>query len=329
MLHPVKFATNSNMACTQYNAIRNKSCCPCIHIYITGPYISFGGSILTDIYSYQPFTDYIYLGDLMMSKIYNIARIFDIFQNALCKMCTRYKELEYFEPTRKNCSRLFPRPAYLPNTHISNLVFERHLIPDEKQPHACHALFHAKYNGKPVVVKFSERYNDYVHRIVADRGWAPHLHFHTQLRGGLHMVIMDYIDGLDAYRQFEDKDLPSDVIKQVKAALSLLHNKNLVHGDIRRPNILIKMEHNPPSLGSDLKAMDVNTPWHWHAYLIDFEWVGEANKDRYTPLLNMNIPWPQGVCPGGLMKKEHDDLMLQMIICAGSHASSISPYVST
>lgn len=245
-------------------------------------------------------------------------------------MQERYKELDYLGPTTKDRSRLFPRPAYLPNTSIPNIVFERRLIPDKQRQLAPgrHALFLAKYNGERVVVKFSEKYNSSAHRKVAEKGFAPRLHAHTRLRGGITMVIMDYIGGLDAHRQFGNKELPSSVIQQVESALAILHSSNLVHGDIRRPNILVtrKMEHDPTSPGSKA-AMDVDMPWL--AYLIDFDCVGEANKDRYSPLLNTTIPWPKGVRPGSLMQKKHDEVMLQTTIRGGLYyAYSVSPYTS-
>ncbi|KAG6372099.1 hypothetical protein JVT61DRAFT_8813 [Boletus reticuloceps] len=112
------------------------------------------------------------------------------------------------------------------------------------------------------------------------------------------MVVMDFIDGLDVHSQFGDSELPGEVVKQLKEALTALHEQNLVHSDLRWSNILVKK---PSTSSPESKAiMDVDMPWH--AYLMDFELAGEAKKDWYMPLLNRHIPCPPGVHPGGLME---------------------------
>ncbi|KAF8123602.1 hypothetical protein EV363DRAFT_1356234 [Boletus edulis] len=298
---------------SKYARIRNKTCCPCIHLSICGPYILFGGSVLTDTYNYQLFTDYICLGGdpFLTCKIYNTAKVFSVFRSALRKLREKYEGIGCPDAIRRVHSRLFPRPAYLPNTSLPNLVFEKRFVPARFYVHSPYrTLFRAKYGGRPVLVKFSGRYNHVAHRALAGRGFAPQLHFYTQLRGGVHMVVMDFIDGLDAHSQFGKSELPGEVVKQLQEALTTLHEQNLVHGDVRRSNILVKK---PSTTSPESKAiMDVDMPWH--AYLMDFELAGEAKKDRYTPLLNRHIRWPPGVHAGGLMETVHDNLMLQKII---------------
>ncbi|KAF8130575.1 hypothetical protein EV363DRAFT_1332352 [Boletus edulis] len=299
----------------KYAPIRNTTCCPCIHVSIAGPYISFGGSILTDIYNFQPFTDYMFPGSYsyMASKTNHIAKVFGVFRSALNKLRDKYKGLEYYGPMRKNRSRLFPQPAYLGDPNIQTLAFETRFLPHRFYYSLIRrALFLAKFGGQQVMVKFSERYSPDAHHAVAKAGLAPKLLFHTRLRGGAHMAIMEYIDGSDANREFS-RELPDDVVKQVKAAITILHDMNLVHGDVRRSNILIKKEQ------ASEAATDVDPARHaFCAYLVDFDRVGLASVDRYTPFLNMVIYWPPGVRPGGLMEKEHDEVLLQRIIRSGS-----------
>ncbi|KAF8558359.1 hypothetical protein OG21DRAFT_1380524, partial [Imleria badia] len=302
----LKEMAHSKACCVpSYIAIHHKTCCPCIHLFISGPYISFGGSILTNIYSFQSFTDYIYLGcdTFMTSKICDIARTFVIFRSALSKLQDKYCQLEYDKDTfiTEDHSRLFPRPAYPDSPDMPNMqtLFIR-----------C-ALFLAKYKGEPVVVKFSEKYNPTAHQALAIMELAPKLYFHTQLRGGVHMVIMELIDALDAVHEFPGKELPNDVVQDVEEALQKLHGMNLVHGDVRRPNILVKKGATRRSKG--VTSVDPLSHDGYHTYLVDFDWVGRANIDWYTPLLNTGIPWPPGVRPGALMQKVHDDVMLEKI----------------
>ncbi|KAG6374320.1 hypothetical protein JVT61DRAFT_4347 [Boletus reticuloceps] len=123
----------------------------------------------------------------------------------------------------------------------------------------------------------------------------------------MHMVIMDRIDGSDALDQFDGEYLPESLVKQVEAALAVLHSKNLVHGAIRRYNVLVKMEPNVNSEASDMAVGEKQ----WHVYLIGFEWVGEANKDRYNIKSSMGRHEYRstGAIPGGIMELVHDKRM--------------------
>ncbi|KAG6372512.1 hypothetical protein JVT61DRAFT_7618 [Boletus reticuloceps] len=151
---------------------------------------------------------------------------------------------------KRDHSRLLPHPTYMHSPIRDedgspiNLLFETwyRAITDKDRPSPRHALFHATYNGRVVLVKFSERYNSVAHRALVERGLAPLLYFSTQLWGGVHMSIMQFPDqASDAQHKFLGQELPEDVIKQVEDALAVLHEKNLVHGDIRRPNILVML----------------------------------------------------------------------------------------
>ena len=226
----------------------------------------------------------------------------------------------------KDRSRLFPQPTY---PVIPKLVFERRITPDERCPSYMlgpRAEFHATCDGRRVLVKFSEKYHPDAHYVVADMGLAPKLHFHAQLRGGVHMAVMDAIDASDAHCEFGQGELPDEVVKQVKVALHALHQKNLVHGNVRRTSILVRKGRGATSPGPEA-VMDVDMPWQ--VYLVEFDRVGEANDPghRYTPFLNMAIPWPAGVRPGGLMQVVHDDMMLEKIIRTGSCISP-RPFLS-
>ncbi|KAG6374321.1 hypothetical protein JVT61DRAFT_4348 [Boletus reticuloceps] len=106
----------------EYAAIRNNTCCPCIHVFIAGPYISFGGSILTDRYSYQPFTNYIYLGGLPLTNhLYNTTRIFDVFQNALHKIRVKYMDCSVLRQART--AHVFSHILPICPTHPSPTLF--------------------------------------------------------------------------------------------------------------------------------------------------------------------------------------------------------------
>lgn len=85
----------------------------------------------------------------------------------------------------------------------------------------------------------------------------------------------------------------SQVYIDVKKAIGLLHNENLVFADLRRANILRK-----PGGG---------------VMLVDFDWVGEHGKDRYPATWNTRRDTVLGVDKGMLLDKAHDLLMLEKL----------------
>ena len=103
---------------------------------------------------------------------------------------------------------------------------------------------------------------------------------------GLLVVITRYYE-CDLKAPLSDK-----VLQQLEDGLKVLHEQNLVHGDLRRPNILTDEEG--------------------RIRLIDFEWSGEAGAVRYPALLNPEITWPKGVEAGGWIRPEHDRLSLEI-----------------
>lgn len=317
----------------QYMAIRNHTCCPCIHLSIAGPYVSFGGSVLTDKYIFQSFTNYIHLGGnpFVTSEIYETAKIFGIFRNALQKLRSGYAQS--YNPETRDHSRLLPRPTYQPDSLRPEkpLVFERHFMPDENYRISRRALFHATYGGEAVLVKFSETYSEVAHRALADADLAPKLYFHTLLKGGIHMVIMEYIAGRDAYQEFAYRELPQVVVDKVKVALRTLHDMGFVHGDIRRANILAKNVKVPRAASESgaVNSMDSKaTVPSYEAYVTNFDHIGRADVDRYSPFLNTSIAWPQGMNRWWLMEKRHDEEMLENITRPGLHPDSVFPYNS-
>jgi tRNA A-37 threonylcarbamoyl transferase component Bud32 len=99
----------------------------------------------------------------------------------------------------------------------------------------------ATYNDGPVLIKFCQNYHGNAHRIIAKAGYAPQLFFCKRLLGGVVMVIVELVNGRDAFHHFgSTKTIPSTVLDNVKAAISILHSTNFVFGDMRRPNILVK-----------------------------------------------------------------------------------------
>ena len=102
------------------------------------------------------------------------------------------------------------------------------------------------------------------------------------------MVVMDRVDGKSIWQLQEDKTpIPKIVRTKVEEAVGLLHNEDIVFGDLRSNNILyVPSEH--------------------RVVLVDFDWAGKDGECRYPVTLNHGNTWAEDVLPYGIMRKEHD-----------------------
>ncbi|KAH9027873.1 hypothetical protein EDB85DRAFT_2148231 [Lactarius pseudohatsudake] len=265
----------------QEEEIRNASCCPCITVSIAGPYINIGGAILVDVFTVESFTGYIYLGGNPYAEesILHMARVFAAVSQAFLDLKRFYQDLKLGR-TPQLC-RLFPSPTYfadkMPQT---KLTFSSRFEPEGRESsNYQQSLFRATY--------------------VAAAHYAPELFFCERIQGGVTMVIMKFIAGQNAhYHRFQDRELPPDILDDVKSAVRVLHDAGIVFGDLRRPNIVID------TTGDRDRAL-----------LVDFEWAGHDGKARYPALLNNTgqITWATGVKRHGIMRKEHDIEMIEYL----------------
>jgi hypothetical protein len=67
----------------------------------------------------------------------------------------------------------------------------------------------------------------------------------------------------------------------------LLHQINVVFGDLWDPNILYEA-------------------CEGCVVLVDFDWPGMDGESRYPVMLNTSTDWPDNVLPYGIMRKAHD-----------------------
>jgi hypothetical protein len=259
----------------------------------------FGGAICADIFATETFTDFIYLGGTK-EQIVTLSQIFAAVAHALDTLKEYYRCLK-LNSGPPIVNRLFPQPTYNANGFPQEIptILRRFDYEGREADDYRRSLFVATYNDGPVLIKFCQTYHGNAHRIVAEAGYAPQLFFCERLLGGVVMVIMELVDGRDAFHHFgSTKTIPSTVLDDVKAAISVLHSANLVFGDMRRPNILVEKEND-----------------RLQGLLIDFEWAGVADQARYSPFLNDlgEIAWAKGVQPYGLMKKQHDLDMIDLL----------------
>jgi hypothetical protein len=142
--------------------------------------------------------------------------------------------------------------------------------------------------NQEVIVKFTARYNERAHRLLAESDFAPRLHFCERVIGDLYMVVMDRVGGKSIWQLHEDKEpVPAIVFRSVKDAIDLLHKNDIVFGDLRDPNMVYD--------ASEARVI-----------LVDFDWPGKDGESRYPATLNPSNAWAEDVSPYSIMHKAHD-----------------------
>jgi len=105
---------------------------------------------------------------------------------------------------------------------------------------------------------------------------------------------MDFVEGRTLHAK---STVSQKVIGQLRKTLAALHGQNHVYGDLRGPNVVVSVDKN----GGEI------------AKLLDFDWGGEEGVVLYPADINTEIGWHSEVCPGGLIRGEHDKFMLQCL----------------
>ena len=107
---------------------------------------------------------------------------------------------------------------------------------------ATTAMYIATLDDDPnqeVIVKFTTRYDQVAHRLLAEARLPPRLHFCCRVVGDLNTIVMDRVDGKSIWQLQRDKTpIPAIVAVEVEKAVRHLHNEDIVFGDLRSNNIL-------------------------------------------------------------------------------------------
>ena len=162
----------------------------------------------------------------------------------------------------------------------------------------CHLLFKAKAttgdsSGDEVLVKVVKRaYGEQAHRLAAENGFAPKLYGVAQVDGAPPAYVMEFLSEAKGWvpprgRSFKSPQQWDKFEAEIKKFLEFLQKYDLVHGDLRRDNMLVQVQDD------DVKLR-----------VIDWDWAGEFGTARYP--LNRN---PEANLPGnagGLIDVDHD-----------------------
>jgi len=280
---------------------------PVFLLGIAGPHLSIAGAIYLDRVISRPLTGYLTLVPPLQSSHLDEGCASEWDRRArhtahtlrVLRRCLDELEREYSSMKAEDW-RVFKTPtSTLPSPHFRSftsskgikytLKYCEHLL---NKPHESRTLFLAEATSDSTasimcVVKFTERYGKNAHETMEKIHMAAELLYCAwEDSVGLFVVITKY------YKCDLAAPLSDEVLQQLENGLRTLHDQKLVHGDLRRPNILTDEEG--------------------CVKLIDFEWSGEAGVVRYPPLLNPKIPWPEGVKAGNPIQMEHDRLSLML-----------------
>jgi hypothetical protein len=224
-----------------------------------------------------------------------ITRFLGAFKKAASKLEAYYEELPSQTCTLASIEAGFPYPTTF--SHLQTQVNTPLKLKD--QPIPGKLLFVGWTEGKLVLVKFVRSYSKDLHEHCAALNLAPLLLGFEKLPGDWLMVVMEFMT--DGYRVFSTlKDLPPSIFTQIRQMVTDLvtsfHAKNLVHGDIRDTNLLVRVKDGTVEMK-----------------LIDFDWGGKEGEVRYPVLINNHtVVRPSNVVGGRLITTDHDLEMVKI-----------------
>ena len=255
-------------------------------------------------------------------NIVRLARVFKALSQCRVDLEDYYDKVCKLRSPRLSC--LFPNPTPVdPSVTLPNLTY-RYFLSRAGQPtsviaklgEATTAMYIATLKdgddedgdtnqdddtdqkvdtNHDVIIKFTACYNKEAHHLLAQAGFAPKLYFCERVIGGLYMVVMEYVDGKSLWQLRRDKiPIPPIVPKQVEAALHLLHENDIVFGDLRDPNILY------------VKSKDC-------VALVDFDRPGKHGEDRYPATFNTENRMADRVNKYIVMLKDDDLSQLERL----------------
>ena len=303
---PISAASNS-MAhlCLKYKPFRDFCNFPVVIVGATANRLEISVAVCVgSVYVSKLLTLDLSLGFHASDNIIRLARVFGALSDFRVDLQNYYHEVSKLRSPRLSC--LFPSPTLVDSSKALPELTYRRFLSRAGQPtsavvnlgNTTTAMYIATLGGtdQQVIVKFTARYNEEVHRLLTKARLAPELHFCERVIGDLYMVVMDRVHGKSIWQLQVDKiPIPAIVSERVEDAVRLLHANDIVFGDLREPNILYDASND-------------------RVVLVDFDWAGKDGKSRYPATLNRGNVWAEDVVAYSIMRKDHDMWQLKRLI---------------
>ncbi|KAI0319419.1 hypothetical protein OF83DRAFT_1170250 [Amylostereum chailletii] len=307
-----------------YGRVRDACCCPMLIVTIADSSIRVMAAILTEEFIGEPLSDWIDLSGSSTeeARVVRVAALFKALRRAIRDLTDFYHAVKGQPLGYKDPRPFFPQPHPLFLSDVGSVsTLERDLTYGPRiRKHILHPIWYGTLSvgteKRTVVIKFTRRYGEAAHTLLAAIGLAPKLHHHIPLESGWRMIVMDRVDG---EHPSNGTVLDEDSLHDVQLALTTLHSNGYVYGDLRRPNIMLLRRALPTSCVPVEGARGA-------AMLIDFDWVAqEGDKDSCYPAVLDDlgaIQWAKGVVRSGVMRRDHDLAMLEQLIAPSANAAS-------
>ncbi|KAG9309700.1 hypothetical protein JVU11DRAFT_10376 [Chiua virens] len=162
-------------------------------------------------------------------------------------------------PRLKNA--MYPAVTELPSCDDSSVSIRFEIVETIIATPGRHIYFARSADGTMLVIKFTHSYSIGLHKHCSDQGHAPTLRGYGKLPGNILGIAMDLVPNakpLDPEGSLDDRKNWAD---QLTGLVRSFHAVGYVHGDLRRPNILV---------GDDNRVT-----------LIDYDWGGKEGEVFY------------------------------------------------
>ena len=288
---------------------------------LTGNFIEFGSAVFIggDVYQGRSFSHKLCLDFHGHENVLRLTKAFQAVRLATESIQDFHESMRRRLALKDSIDHYFPSPTPLDDAPLPALSFKCRLSPTGRRyvhPRNLEEVRSALYiatlqapassdaveplRNVEVVVKFAPRYGAEAHRLLAEKGLAPTLHACRKVLGDFYMIVMDYVPGETAESLIDSRTrIPAPVWDDVKTAIDILHEKDLVFGDLRLPKIMCV----PTEFGDSMRAK-----------LVGFDWAGTHGQDRYPTTMGAEFrQWAPGMHRYEVMLKRHDLAMLRRL----------------
>jgi serine/threonine protein kinase len=255
-------------------------------LILVGPWLCVGGMYYGLNFSFDNLSGFLPIWDGSVRDTDTIARLFNALTVGYASL------VEYYKSKRQQLKNELVPPFYrmLAEQYcLDKSLANKEIVYTEM---IFNYVYKAKVDNRTVIVKFASKYSKEAH-LACGRNAPQLLYYDDKTLHSYKFVVMEFMEN---YKMLSDlKSLKNEWKLQMEGTIKALHEKSLVHGDLRSTNILIN------------ETTD-------HLVFIDFDWAGTEGLVIYPAFVNnVNIVRPEEVIPGAKIFREHDIKALQII----------------